>query len=377
MAIPIHLSTTAVLISESDRQTALQFAKQQPTRDKAAQVYRNTLAVLVTKHCLDLLEIPSDLTKSDAWNPFSRLAADVADLYITGLGRLECRPVSPDEPYCYVPPETWEDRIGYLALRLDSSCQEATLLGFSASVTSEHLALAQLQPLAEFLLHLEWLKVQPPMNRLQQWLSHNVDVINDRWQSIDGLLGQLQQPVFAFRSFQGHALDTPAHVQQLVEQLYTSQWLGNPLNSVPLSQNPDFQAALVHLIQTTSDEETRWKAAEILWTIEPGHPETGIRRMLDLGLLLAGHHLALMVAMLPLGDRHLSILARVYPLADQDRLPAGLQLAVLEPEGGVELTIQARERDNYIQIKFSGEFDERFSIRLHLSDDVFTEHFVI
>ncbi|GAC1469807.1 MAG: hypothetical protein NVSMB70_14860 [Chamaesiphon sp.] len=389
MTIPISPSNPVVPITNTSRQTALSFARQQPTREKARQVYRNTLAVLIAKHCLDLLEIPTDLAASDCWNPFTRLAADIADLQVIGLGHLECRPVSPDEQGCYVPPEVLENRIGYLVVQLDQAYREATILGFSSSVLGESLSLKQLHPIEELLIHLELLNMQslrasqtvaPLLNHLSQWfnISNTGNSAWERtWQTVEALLKHLPEPAFAFRTFPDIALDIPERIQQMVDQLYASQCPGHP-------RSPDIKVALVHLIQTTTDEETRWKAAEILWTIDPGHPASGIRRVLDLGLMFAKQPLALMVAILEPGldaalapENRFSILARVYPMTEQSDLPAGLQLAILGADGSVGLETQARKRDNYIQLKLRGEFGEQFSIRLRLDADVLTEYFVI
>ena len=389
--------TTVVPLTDTDRQTALHFAQQQPTRAKAMQVYRNTLAVLATKHCLDLLEVPSDLAAGACWNAFSRLAADVADLCIPKLGCLECRPVNVNDQYGDVPSEVWENRLGYLLIQLDAFYQEATMLGFAASVKHERLTLAQLQPLEALLLHVAWLKEQPPaaqpavapsMNHLHQWLnekwlsetwlSETIGAMSDPWQPIDAFVGRLHEPSFAFRSLREIALDVPERIQQMLERLQTWQRFGESRSEVSaLRADHALQTALVQLIETTADEETRWKAAELLWAIDSGHPATGVRRVLDLGLLLASCHLALMVAVMQVADQRLAVLARVYPLAEQDCLPAGLQLAVLGADGNLALETQARERDNYIQLKLRGVLGEQFSLRLHLGQDVLTEHFVL
>jgi len=391
MTILSH-STPTVLITESDRQTALRFAQQQPTREKASQVYRNTIAVLAAQHCLDRLEIPTDLTESDSWNPFCQLAADVADLPVTGLGHLECRPIHSNEQTCTVPVEALEDRIGYLVVQVEPAYQEATILGFSPNVTTQSLALKQLQPLEELLIYLDWLQAQSlqrvtpslrPIHYLSRWLTTMMDVEDSVWQTVENLWRRLPEPTFAFRSLNNIVLDSPSQIQQLVEQLHASQQFGSlHPKMTPIATNENFLAALVHLIQTTPDEETRWKAAEILWTIDPGNPVSGVRRVLDLGLLLAKQPLALMVAILQLPNEvtsknRLSILARVYPMAEQTCLPTGLQLAVLDETGQLGLETVARERDNYIQLKLRGEFGEHFSIRLTLEDDVMTESFVI
>ncbi|MCY7390786.1 MAG: DUF1822 family protein, partial [Leptolyngbyaceae cyanobacterium CAN_BIN12] len=130
-------------ITQIIRQTAQEFANQQPNPQKLEQVRLNTLAVLVVHNYLQLMEIPSSLTASDSWNRVLRLCADMADLQVLGLGRLECRPVLPNQTLCRVPPETWSDRIGYVVVELDEAAESAQLLRFVTRATTEELTLSQ------------------------------------------------------------------------------------------------------------------------------------------------------------------------------------------------------------------------------------------
>jgi Protein of unknown function (DUF1822) len=192
------------------------------------------------------------------------------------------------------------------------------------------------------------------------------------------MLGR-QEAVIAFRvRTVGRIEDNPENIKKLVEKLFANQrFYFPPSDGKTLQSDPDFKAALALLIQTTSDEETRWKAAEILWSIEPNHPATGVRRVMDLGLFLAGQQIALMVAVLQSGDRRLSILTRVYPIGEERYLPLGLGLTVLTEDGSPALETRARERDNYIQLKLRGEFGEQFGIQVSLNNDIITEYFTI
>jgi hypothetical protein len=133
---------------------------------------------------------------------------------------------------------------------------------------------------------------------------------------------------------------------------------------------------IAHLIQTTKDEETRWQATETLWTIDPNHPASGVRRIIDLGIQLAGKALALMVAVLRKPDQTVAILLRVYPMGSQRYLPLGLQLAGLQ-DGQPFLEAESRDRDDYIQLKFCAEPGERFGVRISLADVSITENFVV
>ncbi len=156
-----------IAITQEARFFAQEFAKEQPTPLKAEQVYFNTLAVCMMNNYLRILGIPTNLTAGDSWNLVMRLAFDVADLEVTGLGRLECRPLKSEgrkmeliypSEVCYVPPEVQSSRIGYVAVSLDDEQQEATLLGFVKTVTTSKLHLSELQSMDQLLEYLSHLK---------------------------------------------------------------------------------------------------------------------------------------------------------------------------------------------------------------------------
>ena len=114
-------------ITQKELQLANQFATQQRHPKRHEQVYLNTLAVLAVRNYLKIIDIETDLTQCDSWNPITRMFLDTADLYIQGLGKIECRPVKsrlqnqeddnqnspahlPDT--CQVPIEAMAERIG-------------------------------------------------------------------------------------------------------------------------------------------------------------------------------------------------------------------------------------------------------------------------
>jgi len=186
-------------ITQIIRQTAQEFANQQPNPQKLEQVRLNTLAVLVVHNYLQLMEIPSSLTASDSWNRVLRLCADVADLQVLGLGRLECRPVLPNQTLCRVPPETWSDRIGYVVVELDEAAESAQLLGFVPRATTEELPLSQLRSPEELLDYLVALRYPQPslIANLSQWMQGAID---ESWQTLEELLNPAQlSPAIAFR----------------------------------------------------------------------------------------------------------------------------------------------------------------------------------
>lgn len=186
-------------ITQATRQMAQEFANQHADANKANQVRLNTLAVLVMHDYLQLMDIPTNLTASDSWNPVLRLCADVADLQVAGLGRLECRPVLPNQTLCPVPPETWTDRIGYVVVELDEAAESAQLLGFVPRATTEELPLSQLRSPEDLLDHLAELRHPQPslVANLSQWIQGAID---EGWQTLEELLNPAQlSPAIAFR----------------------------------------------------------------------------------------------------------------------------------------------------------------------------------
>ncbi|MBW4424335.1 MAG: DUF1822 family protein [Nostoc desertorum CM1-VF14] len=306
-------------ISQSARVTAQQFANQQPNSEKAEQVRLNTLAVWVVNDYLRMMDISTDLQASDSWNPIMRLCGNVADLEVPSIGRLECRPVHLHQHVCSIPPETWEERVGYLVVQFDESLQEARLLGFIPSAATETLPLAQLQPLEAFIDHLDKLRQSPVSSlvNLSQWFA---GIFETGWQTIESLWNVPElRPNYAFRSPETLQLDA----------------LNQP--------------------------ESITKRAKLI----------------DLGIQILNQPVMLIVEISPEKDQQTSIHLQLHATGNQIYLPLGVHLTVLDSSGTVFLDAQSRKLDNYIQLQFRGEPTEQFSVRVAINDTSITEHFRI
>jgi hypothetical protein len=313
--------TLPLPITQMARRTAEQFASQQPTPQKAEQVRLNTLAVWAVNDYLQTIGIPTDLSQSDSWNPIVRLCADVADLAVTGIGRLECRPLKASASSCYVPPEVWSDRIAYVAVQIDESSLEATVLGFAQTAQQEELPLHQLQPIDDLIDHLHpsvpvAATGTTPRIQLSQWLA---SAFETGWQAVEELLAPTQPDLaFSFRSAESALLEREL-------------------------------------------------------------PEAGVRRakLINLGVELAGYPVVLVVELIPETEQRRNILLQVHPSGDRVYLPPHLQLTVLDEAGLIFLEAEARSADNYIQLQFRGLPGEQFSVRVALGDTSVAEDFVI
>jgi len=327
-------------ITQAAHTTAQQFASQQPTQQKAEQVRLNTLAVCVVNDYLQMMGIPTNLSESDSWNPVVRLCADVADLAVTGLGRLECRPVRRQQETCYIPPEVWSDRIGYIVVEIDESFREATVLGFAQTVTSPNSILGQGEALATDAL---------PINQLQP---------------IEDLIERLNQPTPPLVEL------TSAVVERTKVNL--SQWLVNVFET-------GWQSVETLLNPLEPDLAFRFRSAASSSLTDQEVPDAGISRakLIDLGMQIAGYFVALVVEVRPESEQRSSILLQVHPTGNQTYLPPLLQLIVLDEFGLIFLEAQARSADNYIQLEFSGLPGEQFSVKVALGDASIMEDFVV
>ena len=366
------LITVSIPITATDRQQAAVFAAQQVTPEKAAQVYRNTIAVLVCDRYLQMLAIPSEITASQSWNRVERLLKNVADLYLSDLKKsLECRPVSSSETHCFVPEEVQDDRMGYLVIQLDEPYQESSILGFVPKVSVTELPLRYLQPLD---MLIDSLTKSPAPIQLSQWLKGKFE---ETWQPCLDILKPPKRPILLMANLATIADSLPKTeaLNRSITQLYQQAALTEQAEIVPIDQNP--VTALVHLMQTTQKDEIRWQAAELLWEIDPNHPASPGVSARDIGLYLGGRAIALMVGVLPKLDRRRLILLRLYPLQTEPCLPKELKLAVFDDQSNLLIELESRERDQYIQFKLTADLGDSFEVRVSLNDASVVEHFLV
>ena len=136
--------TFTVPLSGADFKLAQKFSCEQKDADKSKQVFLNTLAVLAVNFYCQCLKVETNLEESTIGHYNRRILMDSADLKIDVLGKLECRPVLPNENICYVPSEVWSDRVGYVVVEIDEEAKKAILFGFVEQIETNELPLAQL-----------------------------------------------------------------------------------------------------------------------------------------------------------------------------------------------------------------------------------------
>jgi hypothetical protein len=193
-------STFTVPLSTSAHARAERFGRQQSNPKKVKQVYLNTLAVSAVNFYLRCMGFETNWEASHSCNPVMYSLIDIADLEVKNRGKLECIPVLSSNQVVQIPPEVWSNRIGYVAVQLDSSLQRATLLGFTETVPeSGELAITQLRSLEDLLEHLRPSKQPEPLRiqvNLSQWFKN---LFEADWQPLEALFGA-QNLAFSFRS---------------------------------------------------------------------------------------------------------------------------------------------------------------------------------
>ncbi|MEB3360057.1 MAG: DUF1822 family protein [Synechococcales bacterium] len=161
------------------------------------QVYLNTLAQAAVDRYLGYMGFETDWEAGDSSDPILQALLDVADLQVCGIGALECRPILMGmeamgmEAVLTLPPETQDNRVGYVGVGLEPSLQQAALLGFVPTYV-ETVAIAHLRPLDDLVAHLRQLADSSPAPRtcLSQWLQGLFPV---GWCALDELIAPQPQ----------------------------------------------------------------------------------------------------------------------------------------------------------------------------------------
>jgi hypothetical protein len=320
--------TFTVPLSSSAHHLAEQFCRQQSNQKKAKQIYLNTLAVSAVNFYLRCMGVETDWKGSQSRNPVMLSILDVADVEIPNLGKLECRPVLLQDKVIHIPPEVWSDRIGYVAVQLDQSLKQATLLGFSKTAGSGELAISQLRSLEDLLEHLRQIEQPKPAKtrvNLSQWFEN---VFEAGWQSLEALLGTNQENLaFSFRSASG------------------------------LSERQVKRAKLINLGLQLGSQSVALLVALALAKRDEVHLAEGIA---------------------PEADQKVNILVQMHPVGGETYLPPNLTLSLLSESGDTLQEVQSRSQDNYIQLKrFRGNPGECFTIQVTFGDASMTETFEI
>lgn len=294
--------TIAIPLTLTAHEQASICSQNQADPRKAKQVYLNTLAIQAVKTYLQWFDLTPNWEASDSSNPILQSLSNSSDLWIEGKGRVECRPVLPGESRCVIPPDTWGDRLAYIAIQLNSDLTEATLIGYLPHVYYSEVPLTEFYPLDTLLEHLH-----PVM--LTQWLDNIVESGWCTWRELCST--SESQLALNFRS--------PS---------------------------------------ATASAPTLCERGKKLQLDPKGKP---------IGLFMGIH---------PMANEEFDISVQVYPLGSQSHLPSDLQLSILDDQDEVVMQASSR-RTKSMQLDFSAERGDHFSVKVALGDISLTEWFMI
>ena len=319
----IHEQGITLPLATEYRQIAQQFAQRCPFPEKALQIRQNTLAVCAVHAYLQLMDIPTCVEEGDSWNPLMQMMADVADLRVPGVGVFSCRAIAPDATTCYVPPEDWHSRAGYIAVAIDEAAHQATLLGFTPTVDdTEQVPLSNFAPL---------------------------ETLIDR-------VHTLQTSTLQTSTLQASAPTAITYLNQWVQDTVAAGWQA----AAALISPPELNLA--------------FRASERI----SGATDISHAKLIDLGLQLGNSlQVALVVHLAPASENRSDITIQVRPLGDSACLPEGISLLVLDENDTLFRSATSRAIDNYIQIQIMGRSGETFSIQISKGEATFTERFII
>ena len=350
----LHQNYIEIPITRQALATAEQFAAQQPQVQQQEQIRLNTLAVWAVRDYLELMSIATELDNGDSWNPILRLCEDVADLTVTGLGKLECRPLVPDlvkDRVCLLPPEVCSDRLGYIVVEIDIEHKKATLLGFAATVANEQLPLNELQPLTDLFPHLA--SLNKSQVNLAQWFDN---LISPEWQTIEAIFAT--EPESTNTSESGK------------ESSNLSGWLEN-ISDRSKQIWQDLSGSEERELQPAVAFRSPTKINSLL-------PECELMRgkLIDLGVQLGSQAVVLLLALTPESDNKLRLVVQLYPQVGENYLPANLKLALLTGSGDLLQSVNTRTQDRGIQLKpFKILRDTNFQLQITLNNLSLTETF--
>ena len=307
MIDPTQSKPLTILLDRNAHSYAKQFAAQQANPAKGRRVYLNTLAVCGVRTYLKWLNIDSDISNSDCWHSGLRGMFNIADIILPNIGKLECLWLLPGESTASIPPETREDRLGYLVVQLEAELKQIELLGFILATAvdrqTETIEIDRLQPLESLFDAIAQSQHQINLN---QWLSN---IFTAEWQPIETILaGRITR-----------SLAVPNSTATAIARGKKIQW-----------QLTSLDREIILVLQIQQESSTR-----------------------------------------------IALRLQLYPGAQNDNLPSGLGVSILDCSDRVCLSATTKDTDDWMQLEFDCQQGEEFQVRMNLAGVSVVERFIV
>jgi hypothetical protein len=309
-----HHQSLTIMLDRHAHRYGQQFAQEQATLQKGKQVYLNTLAVCAVNSYLKCFPISTNLAQSDCWQPGMRAMFNVADLVLPNLGKLECLWVLPQQEIIIIAPEARGDRIGYLVVQLTEELQQVDLLGFIPS-------------------------------KIVDFATETINI--NQLRSLDTLFDTLE------------SLQKQINLRQWLNGMFTIDW--QPLETIMAGR----------MVRSLTEQEPGVNAIargkEISWT----HDDSEQKIILILKIIKRNEVVSVQseAETNESTSEAIHCYLQLYPYGNDQSLPTGLTVKVLDATEEVCLSAIAQDRDDWMQLEFTCQSSEEFTIELNLGEN--------
>jgi hypothetical protein len=383
------VQSPSIPLTLQDRQWVQRLAVQSGCQgEKLRRLIPNLLAVRAVAHWLDIYDIAYDWSSSYSTQPLLHLGEEVADLPLSGLGRLECRGISPQQQAVEFSPESWSERLGYVVVEINADLTAGRLLGCVEEVNAAPLPRERLEPinsLFSLIAQAELQKAQSPVaNTIENGLRTAASIIQNWLTTAQQQAWQMAEFYLLEPSFS--PVRSANTVERIIDKLHSAgseaarQRLIITLGEVV---KPEDTASVVQeltqIIDQTGDEDTRWLAAGTLARIEPRHPQAAHRLQKTIGaeLNLADTALNLLIALMPAPDQTINGSIELKTANQQQSLPPGTRLTLLSAENEfvdeIAVTGDQTPGKNLLKIGLTIDPGTNFRIRVTVGEESITE----
>jgi hypothetical protein len=314
-----NISSFTITLDRTAHEWAAKFAAGQTSIAKGRQIYLNTLAVCAVRQYLSsVCQLDLDLSHGDSWQVELQSIMNVADLVIPHVGKIECIPVLPNITEILLPPETIDERVGYVIVQFSESLTSVELLGFIVKPELEIISIDRLQSLDDLLD----LIYSTRINNLSEFLA---GILGIGWEPIDNLMEIDLQNALESREFA----------------------LRNTLVSVP---------------SNSSYDSIRGFTAG---------------KMINLQAKISNIPLLLLIGLNAESDGQVKVKIRLHSGGGVPVLPANIELSLQAIDGKLLSQVQYPRAMNFIQLQsFKLQPGTEFKIQVALGNDRFTESFI-
>jgi hypothetical protein len=377
-------SNLKIPLTSADHQQVKNIALQSGCQgEKLQRLVKNLLAVRAMAHWLKIYDIDYDDGESYGRQPPIHLGETIADLYLPGLGRLECRGIDRQGEEIYFGAESWQDRLGYAVVEISEDLREGEILGFFESITTETVPKRALQPiegLFRVIATVQQASMVPALTEVVQTAVNRVAELIQTWvEQVTTATWQLGTEQWAPQLIPVRSLGT---VERIIDKFQgakdesAKQRLIITLGELATENDqPQAIAKLVEIIDGKGNEDTRWLAAGTLARIDSKHPQAvhSVKKTIANDLALGQTPLTLTVSLMPSGDHTIAGLITLKPLQSGQTLPLGLTLALLTTDDQLINSIGQQDGKDLLKISLEIDPGSDFRIRVSLGDLVMTE----